>query len=339
MRAAQGVRTGMKAAVIGAGLAGAAAARALRAAGLEPVLFDKGRGPGGRLSTRRADTPCGEQRFDHGAQFVTASTASFHGFLSQAAMAGAARVWDARLVSIDRAGNAQPLRQAERFVGDPGMSALVKHALSDFDVRLSSRAVKLRGRPGAWKVHFEDASVEGPFERVALTLPPEQLIDFLARSDGDFADIITQANAAEIAPCWTVMAVLDAAFDSEFDGAKIYGGAIRWMARMGSRPARTTGEAVVIQASPDWSAAFLAAAPDFVARQLCEEAYVRFAMPIPIWSSGHRWRYAMVTEPARSAFALSEGDTVGVAGDWRLGGKAEAAWTSGEALGQALAAP
>ena len=327
----------MKAAVIGSGLAGAAAARALREAGLEPVVFDKGRGPGGRLSTRRAETPAGEQRFDHGAQFVTASTASFHAFLCEAAAAGAARVWDARLVSIDRSANAQALRPTERFIGAPGMSAIVKHALAGFDVRQSSRALKMTGEPGAWSVHFEQGETAGPFDRVALTLPPEQLIDFLARSHGEFAEIIAQARRAVIAPCWTVMALPGGAFEPGFDGAKIYGGAIRWMARMGARPAGAQQEAVVIQASPDWSAAFLEESPEFVARQLCEEAFVRFAMPAPTWSSAHRWRYAMVTDPAGSPYALGERATAGAGGDWRLGGKAEAAWTSGEALGRALA--
>ncbi len=328
----------MKAAVIGAGLAGAAAARALRDGGIEPVLFDKGRGPGGRLSTRRVQTPAGEAMFDHGAQFVTAKTASFHAVLSGAVEAGAAQVWRARLASIDRGGNAHPLRPAERFVGAPGMNAILKHALAGLDIAFSRRAVKMTGEAGAWTVHFEDGACEGPFERLALTLPPEQLIDFLARSDGDFADIIAEANRAAVAPCWTVMAALDAPFDPDFDGAKVYGGAIRWMARMAARPGRGDVEAVVIQASPDWSQAFLEEEPDFVARQLCEEAYVRFAMPQPVWSGAHRWRYAMVKQPAGTPCATGEDGTVGAAGDWRLGGRAEEAWTSGEALGEALSA-
>ena len=327
----------MKAAVIGAGLAGAAAARRLRAAGLEAVLFDKGRGPGGRLSSRRADTPLGEVRFDHGAQFITAATPNFQALLSSARDAGAVEPWRARLVSIDRGGNAHPLRPAERFVGAPGMNAVVKHALEDLDVRLGRRARKMAGRAGDWTLKFEDGPDEGPFERVALTLPPEQLMDFLARSDGDFADIIAEARRAEVAPCWTVMALLDGPFDPDFDGAKVYGGAIRWMARMAARPGGGAHEAIILQASPDWSEAFLEDEPARVAGQLCEEAYVRFAMPAPVWSRAHRWRYAMVTEPAGSPCALGEDATAGAAGDWRLGGKAEAAWTSGEALGRALA--
>jgi len=327
----------MNVAVIGAGLAGAAAARVLKNAGATVSLFDKGRGVGGRLSSRRAETPLGEMRFDHGAQYVTAQSASFTAFMKSAVDAGAASLWHARLVSIDRGGNAAPLRGADRWVGQPGMNALVKFALTGFSVQTARRAKRLKGEPGAWTIKFEDGAVEGPFERVALTLPPEQLIDFLARSDGDFARLIAAAKAVEIAPCWTVMAALDQPFDPGFDGAKLLGGAVRWMALTSSRPGGGQG-GVVLQASPDWSEAFLEDQPETVAKALREEIFVRFGMPEPVWSSAHRWRYAMVTTPARGPAELSDSGTVGVGGDWRLGGKAESAWLSGDALGQALIA-
>ena len=325
----------MKVAVIGAGLAGAAAARVLRAQGAHPVLFDKGRGPGGRLSTRRAETPLGEMRFDHGGQYVTARQESFARFLEAAAEAGAAAIWQARLVSIDRGGNLDTMRGDARWIGLPGMNALVKFALDGFELQLDRRAVRLTGEPGAWTIRFEDGSKEGPFERVALTLPPEQLIDFLARSDGDFARLIASAHQSEITPCWTVMAALGAPFDPGFDGAKLLGGAVRWMALTQTRPGGASG-GVVLQASPDWSQAFLENERDETARALCEEVFVRFGMPEPVWTAAHRWRYAMVTQPAGTPAEVSDSGTVGCGGDWRLGGRAECAWQSGEALAEAL---
>ncbi|MEK9837584.1 MAG: FAD-dependent oxidoreductase, partial [Ilumatobacter sp.] len=53
--------------VIGAGLAGLAAARRMTAAGLTVRLLDKGRSVGGRLATRRMSGAV----VDHGAQFFT----------------------------------------------------------------------------------------------------------------------------------------------------------------------------------------------------------------------------------------------------------------------------
>ncbi|MEF8717273.1 MAG: NAD(P)-binding protein [Candidatus Accumulibacter necessarius] len=49
------------------------APRALQRAGLEVSLFDKSRGPGGRMSTRRGD----DWQCDHGAQYFTARHPAF----------------------------------------------------------------------------------------------------------------------------------------------------------------------------------------------------------------------------------------------------------------------
>src|SRR3546814_6562189 len=58
----------MRVAIIGAGISGLACARRLRDAGLEATLFDKSRGIGGRLATRRANPGNPEVAFDHGAR-------------------------------------------------------------------------------------------------------------------------------------------------------------------------------------------------------------------------------------------------------------------------------
>lgn len=326
-----------RAAVIGAGLAGAATARALAARGVDTVLFDKGRGLGGRMSTRRAETPLGPVRFDHGAQFITAKGESFSTLLQEAHAAGAADLWTGRTVSIDRGGNAEALRDKTRWVGTPGMSAIVKHALDGFDVQTGARARHVSGEPGAWTLHFEDGSSNGPFDRLALTLPPEQLIEFLARSDGDFSDLIAEALEARLSPCWAVMTVPPHSVDLGFDGAKLLGGSVRWMARMNSRPGQDGPDAWVLHASPDWSEAFLESDPDTVTRALTEEVFIRFGLPMPEWSQAHRWRYALVTDAPGTPYRLDPSGTLGCAGDWRLGPRAELAWDSGDALGDALA--
>ncbi|MGB1027364.1 MAG: FAD-dependent oxidoreductase, partial [Rhodospirillaceae bacterium] len=60
-------------AVIGAGIAGLACARICVDKGYTVTVFDKGRGPGGRLSSRRLEAPQSSDPmvFDHGAQYLT----------------------------------------------------------------------------------------------------------------------------------------------------------------------------------------------------------------------------------------------------------------------------
>jgi predicted NAD/FAD-dependent oxidoreductase len=57
----------MKIVVVGAGISGCVSAFRLAEAGHDVTLLEKGRGLGGRMSTRRM----GGARIDHGAQFFT----------------------------------------------------------------------------------------------------------------------------------------------------------------------------------------------------------------------------------------------------------------------------
>ena len=64
-------------AIIGAGLAGLSCAQALVQAGYQVHVFDKSRGPSGRMSTRRAEDHAGPWQCDRGAQYFTARDATF----------------------------------------------------------------------------------------------------------------------------------------------------------------------------------------------------------------------------------------------------------------------
>jgi renalase len=324
-------------AVIGAGLAGAACARVLAAAGHRPVLFDKGRGAGGRLSTRRSETPLGEVRIDHGAQYLTARSPSFAAFLGATRDRGQAAPWSGRVVSIDHHATMPHTRREDRWVGVPGMSAIVKAALEGLNARFAMRATRLSGGVGAWMVHFDAGHPQGPFDRVVLTLPPDQLIDLLAGSDGDFGAMITEARGAVVAPCWAVMGVIDVPFDPGFDGANLLDGDVRWMARKNSRPGQSGPDAWVLHAAPEWSRAHLEDAAEPVGRALWEAMQARFGLPSASLLGAHRWRYALSEQAPGTPFALDDSGTIGCAGDWRLGPRAECAWQSGEGLGEALA--
>ena len=73
-------------AVVGAGIAGLSCARALTDAGVRVTVLDKGRGSGGRMSTRRGEGwAC-----DHGAQYFTARDPRFRAEVARWLAAGVA---------------------------------------------------------------------------------------------------------------------------------------------------------------------------------------------------------------------------------------------------------
>lgn len=133
-------------AIIGAGLAGLSAARSLAARGLAVHLFDKGRAPGGRLATRRAEHGGRRLPFDHGAQYLRAAGPDFAAALAEA--------------------GAGPRPDAARRVGVPAMSALPR-APGAFLVQHWDAAEAQPGAPPPLSAPAED----GPFSAVLVTPP------------------------------------------------------------------------------------------------------------------------------------------------------------------------
>lgn len=314
-------------AIIGAGLAGLSAARGLAARGIAVRLFDKGRAPGGRLATRRAEHAGRRLQFDHGAQYLRATGPAFAAALAEA--------------------GAAPWPDAERRVGVPGMSALPRALAAGLPVAVSRHVGRLAGAPGAWIVQHWDAAEarpgaplpgsapaeDGPFSAVLVTLPAPQAAALLP----GFADSLATVRYT---PCWTVMAAFDAPLPLP-DTLRPEGHAIGWAARDSSKPGRDGGaECWVVQAAPGWSRAHLEArAADVVGPLLAALATLAPApLPAPAWAAAHRWRYALLEAPLGAPCLWDAGQRIGCAGDWCLAGRAEAAWDSGAALAAAVAA-
>ena len=119
--------------IIGAGIAGLAAARTLTAHGRSVRVSEKSRGVGGRMASRRI----GDRRFDHGAQFFTTRSASFSALVDEALAAGAVVEWTRGFGSIP---DGHP-----RFRGVDGMTSLCKWMATDagIDVSLGERVTDL----------------------------------------------------------------------------------------------------------------------------------------------------------------------------------------------------
>ena len=149
-------------AIIGAGISGLACGNALAAAGHQVSLFDKGRGPGGRMSTRRVDTPFGQASFDHGAQFFTERDADFQRTISALETQGAVGLWQGEFVRFDSKGKQHALGDEPRYVGTPGMNGVVRGLAVGLNTTWGMRVSGLSGRKGAWKGYYVEAGIEQP---------------------------------------------------------------------------------------------------------------------------------------------------------------------------------
>jgi len=324
-------------AVVGGGIAGSIAARTLADHGLEVHVFDKGRGPGGRMSTRRE----GELRFDHGAQYFTARTELLSRLSESWKRDGVAAEWDARFATIDDQGITAAPDKA-RLVGTPGMSEIVRHLQAGATVSFGRRVERINRRPGSWSLEFEDGDGADRFDRVVVALPSTQAAELLAEPAPVFAQ---RAADAVVRPCWTLMVAFDGRLPVEYDGAFVRTDSpIGWLAREGSKPGRPEAarHAWTVQAGPEWSEANLELDRDEAAEKLMEalRELVGSDLPGVVHCAAHRWRYAMVTDAAGEACLFEPDRSLVVCGDWLLGGRVEAGFTSGAAAaGRLLGMP
>lgn len=319
----------MRVAIIGAGMAGLSCASSLKTAGVDVTVFDKGRGPAGRVSTRRA--PVG---VDHGAQYFTVRHPDFEALVAEWVLAGHVAQWQARIIVIDRLGGPTRLASTQpRYVGVPGMNALALALAAGLDVRQAVTVTRLDRREGRWHLTAGDEPL-GAFDVVVVTAPPVQTAALL----GEAHPLTPQVRQATLAPCWAAMAAWDAPLDVAWDAAFVNDGPIGWVARNGSKPGRTHAHAWVLHASPAWSTTHLEGDRTQVAAQLIQAFADMVGAPLaaPTWLDAHRWRYASVTQTLDDRSLWDAGSRVGVAGDYCRGPRVEGAWLSGQDLARRI---
>ncbi len=314
-------------AIIGAGMAGLSCAQVLTREGYDVRLFDKGRGPGGRMSTRRAETSLGELRWDHGAQYFTARSQAFGAAVAEWEAAGAVAEWTGRFVRVGSDGQIRADDTRRRLVGVPGMNDVIRHMASPLRIEWAARVKGISGRPGDYRLVFEDGAEAGPFAKFVIAVPAEQVPDLVGELAPELAGI---ARVARSAPCWTVMLAFDETFESPFDAARIETGPLSWIARNVSKPGRGTGETWVLQAGPAWSQTHIEDTPETVIAEL--GAHFSQIVPAgePVHTGAHRWRFARVEQPAPAEDELSAAARgIFACGDWARSARVEAAWLSG----------
>ncbi len=311
-------------AVIGAGISGLTAANALRDAGHDPVVFEKSRGPGGRMSTRRQD---GFQ-FDHGAQYFTARGDAFGAAVDGWVAEGVASPWTGKVVAID--GNDYMEMTGRRFVGTPGMSAICQALANDLEVHWETRVAPF---DASLDLLDEDGVPLGAFDALICSAPAVQSAALLAEAAPDLAD---QATRAEYAPCWAVMLGGTEDLNLTFDAAAVANSPVAWFARNSTKPGRPKGETWVLHATPDWSREHLEDDSDDVLEALFDAWTDIVGNVDPKFATAHRWRYAQVAKPLGLDAIIGDNTPVVACGDWCVAPRVESAFDSGRAASALL---
>jgi predicted NAD/FAD-dependent oxidoreductase len=318
-------------AVIGGGLAGLSCANRCAARGDSVSVFDKARGPGGRLASRRAELPDGTPlRFHHGCPWFDDDDPDMRTRLEGWARRGVAEPWPGRVV---RDGVAVA---GERWVGVGGMSAPCKYLTRGLDYRVRHPINSLEQQDGRWLLHGDGGDGSGGgetfggYDLVILAVPAPQAAALLRTAS--IEALAKQADAAEMTPQWALMLAYNEPPTIDHDAALGTSGPLAKWWRTPHKPTCWTAIATY-----DWTRQHLELEFDEAAA-LLQPAFAKATgiTADPVFVQAHRWRYSQCIRPIGRPFLHDPDLGLALCGDWLPGNGVAGALQSGLALADAL---
>lgn len=323
-----------KVAVIGAGMSGLFAARTLVDHGCEVRVFEKGRGCGGRMSTRRVND---HPTFDHGAQYFTVRDRRFRRYVDSWIAQGLVAAWpdveglDRQKIAVLDGGkvNFKEDDSVTRYVGTPGMNAIAKHLASGIDVVTQANVAQVEKADGRIRLLDSEGSSFGDFDRLVVSAPAAQAAKLLA----NFPLLAEPISQIKMNPCWSAMVRFDETITEDWVGAFVHNSLLSWVARNGTKPGRPVGEHLVLHAGPEWTAENWERPASEVAADMLAAFWESSGIEPRVANHlvGHRWKFAIPVDVADKRCFFDEATGIVACGDWALGPRIEGAFLSGMA--------
>jgi predicted NAD/FAD-dependent oxidoreductase len=300
-------------------MAGLTLARALQARGNDVVVFEKSRGFGGRLATKRV----GQATFDSGAQYFTAKSDAFAALMSPWATAGVVSGW--------------PGASEHRWIARPSMNALGKFLAQDLVIHREAKLLKVQRDGDGWDLSIENQP-SWRVGRLVLTAPvPQSLALLQAGGVG-----LPRALAAELAaltyrPCLALLLTLDGPSAVPAEGISLSDGPVRWIADNTKKGVSATDAgAVTVHLNPVFSAEHYAKTEAELAALILPSIADRLGAGITHVAL-QRWKFSEPAATHSQPCVWLPELGLGFAGDGFGGPRVEGAALSGLALAERMA--
>lgn len=330
--------------VVGAGLAGLAAARDLTRAGFDVRLLEKSNGVSGRAATKRLEVDGQRLRVDHGAQFFTVRGERLGAILPSLLETGICREWTRGFARWTPAGIERRALGHPRYVCPDGMSALGKvfakgwePADAALEVETQVLVSAIRPSLGGWSAVLENGQVRHA-RSLVINAPAPQAMPLVSSSLPP--SLLQALEAVRYDPCWAAMIALEEMPDVDWPALEIDHPVLKWAALDHTRRdpgaqfnrAPAAQPVLVLHAQGAWSRDHLELEPG-VALELMMRAASGVLGPWVQQSRAaiaHRWRYAQPTVLYPETFMAH--DHLVLCGDWcgapRVEGALESGWAS-----------
>jgi renalase len=319
--------------VVGAGISGLLAARELRAAGWRVVVFEKTRGVGGRMATRRL----GSGTFDLGAQFFTVRSERFGCLVDQWLKAGVAREWTRGFADAQGRHNEDGY---PRYRGSEGMTSIPDYLARDLDVHTGQPVLEVNAHGGVWEISTESGQQETG-TALLLTAPVPQSVALAGSGDFELpVGARRRLDRISYDPCLALTVLVNGPTGvPEPGGVQIKGEPLDWIGD-NQRKGISEAPAITVHAGPGWSQEHFEADEARITDSLLRLAGNQLGfdlLPRVVETSLTRWRYSWVNRSDPEPYLLaSETPPLLFAGDAFGGAKVEGATLSGLAAADRL---
>lgn len=321
-----------KIAIIGAGLSGLSAATKL-ANTYDIDIFDKSRGIGGRMSTRRAD----DYHFDHGAQFFTAKSAEFKEFCEMAQQKDLIEEWKCRFVeitntTITRKWNFDTTHP--HYVAKPQMNSLCKYLAANFNTKLSTEINSINYHHKKWSLNSTNNETFDNYDYLILTIPSHQALNLIPSNFQHYARV----QNTKMLGCFSLMLGFREALQLDFDAALVKESIISWISHNSSKPGRPEKFCLLVNSSNEWAEENLEKDPNILKETLTQalQHIITFDKSDLTYHNLHRWRYANIAKQNGEESLFDPNLNLGLCGDWLISGRVENAFKSGSDLAQKI---
>jgi renalase len=334
-------------AIIGAGMAGIACAKQLQANGHRGVaIWEKSRGVGGRLTTRRMFDTC----VDRGTCYISPKGERFRALFDRLIAANIVETWTDTTHTLTADGNL--LADAEvypRYVAPGGMNQIAKYLATDLDIRFGQRAIAILPDGKLWRLTIDGAEPTEILARtVILAIPAPQALDLLS----PLADILpsellnNNLKSVEFYPSIAVAAGYTptqlAEWESTYPQVKSVTCSddpiLAWVGVDSSKRHQPAPPAFVLQSTASFAAKY--PNPEHTpaaALAMLTQAGERFLpwFKDAQWQQSHLWRYAFPKSPLNEAYlSIDLPAPLFCTGDWCGGYKVEDAYLAGIAVAE-----
>ena len=311
-------------AIIGAGITGVTLANLLHKK-YNLTVFEKSRGVGGRMATRRAEP----YQFNHGAQYFKIENKEFKDFMQPLMVNKIIKPLKTNQIEIlnKKVIKRTKIYNQQYFTAESKMNSVVKSLINNnLSIKLLCKIEETLKENDKWFIVDSDKVSYGPYDWLFITIPPNQAIEILYNSF-KFLDIIKKIKMRS---CYSLMLGFDEIKEFDFDTALFLNEDVQWLSISKKILEQKEYYNLLINSSYNFAEQNINGSKDKISNYLIKQVSDILQCELNNYKHKalHFWKYAMSEKNNNLGSLIDEDLKVIVCGDWCMNGKVEGGFLS-----------